>query len=69
MTPLDYCDEQAGNLTRAYQSLGLPAFVLCVRKDGNVTAIGPVLKPEVVARMLHTAADAYLAQVNPSTAE
>lgn len=67
MTPRDQCDEAAATVARAYQAIGLPAFVLCVREDGSVTTIGPQLSPDVVARMLHTAADAYLAHAHKPT--
>ena len=62
MTTLDQCDEAAANVARAYQALGLPAFTLAVREDGSVSVIGPMLAPDTIARMLRTAADAYVAQ-------
>lgn len=67
MTPLDQCDEAAATVIRAYKALGLPAFVLCIREDGLVSTICPSLELELVARMLHTAADAYLAQAHKPT--
>jgi len=67
MKPQERCDEAAASLARAYAQLGMPAFVLYVAPDGNVRTIGPQLNPETVARMLHTAADAYLAQASQPT--
>lgn len=62
MTDLELADEAAGQLCRAYGLLALPAFLIRCTAEGNTCVIGQQLPPEVVAKLLHSAADAYLAQ-------
>lgn len=64
---IEQCDEAAANVARAYMTLGRPAFVLYVTESGDVRTIGPDLHPETVARMLRSAADAYLANAKNHT--
>ena len=62
MTDLELADEAAGQLCHAYGLLGMPAFMIRCTADGNTCVIAQQLPPETVAKMLHAAADASLAQ-------
>jgi hypothetical protein len=62
MTDDEQCDEAAATLCRAYFMLESCALLVRTTPDGNVRVIAPQLPKKAVAKMLHTAADAYLAQ-------
>jgi hypothetical protein len=62
VTKLDRIDEQAASLSRDYAKHGSAAFQIRTTESGDIRVIGMSLPAESVAKMLHAAADAYLAQ-------
>jgi hypothetical protein len=62
MTELEQADEIAGKICRMYSQLGSAAFVIRTTSSGDIRVVGQYLPPAAVAKMLHSAADAYLKQ-------
>lgn len=62
MTELEQADEIAGTICKMYAKLGSAAFVIRTTASGDVRLVSQYLPPATVAAMLHSAADAYLAQ-------
>lgn len=62
MTELEQADEVAGTICKMYAALGSAAFVIRTTPSGDVRLVSQYLPPASVAKMLHSAADAYLAQ-------
>lgn len=54
-------DAAAIDLCQLYQRENIAGFFIRTTEDNNLRVIGLQLPPEVVARMLHSAADLYLA--------
>lgn len=54
-------DQLAIDLCQSYQGEGIASFVIRTTEDNKLRVIGLQLPPDVVARMLHSAADVYLA--------
>lgn len=58
-------DEAAADLCADGLADGEMLFVIHLTDSGDVRYIGPSYPPELVARMLRTAAEAYVEQIPP----
>jgi hypothetical protein len=61
VTELEQADEDDGTICKMYATLGSAAFIIRTTESGDVRVVSQYPPPAAVAKILHSAADAYLA--------